>query len=60
MQAETPEVKEGCQLDIYVDKNMIEIYVNNGEYVISHAVYGLGSEIRLEGTGTLEIYTFED
>ena len=60
MQAETPEVKEGRRLDIYVDKNMIEIYVNNGEYVISHAVYGLGSEIRLEGTGTLEIYTFED
>lgn len=53
MQFETPEVKEGFHLDIYVDKNMIEIYINDGEYVISNAVYGLSEKIETKETYTL-------
>mgnify|MGYP000343891865 CR=1 FL=1 len=51
MECETPEIREGDHLDIYVDQNLIEIYVNNGEYVLSNVVYGLGTEIESGGGG---------
>lgn len=45
MEFETPQVQEGNHLDIYVEEHLIEIYVNDGEYVISNIVYELGQEI---------------
>ncbi len=59
MQFATPVVKEGFHLDVYVDRNMIEVFVNEGEYVISNAVYGLGNEIGGDLTEKLRIYTME-
>lgn len=59
MQSATPEVKEGFWLDVYVDANLIEVYVNQGEYVISHAVYGLTDEIYISPEKELQIYTLE-
>lgn len=43
--AETPVINEGNDLEIYVDSNLIEVFVNNGEYVLSSVVYGLSDEI---------------
>lgn len=40
--ASTPEKLSRHALDIFVEPNLIEIFVNEGEYVISHIVYGLG------------------
>ncbi len=40
-----PEIKEGYKLDIYVCKNLIEVYINDGEYVLSSTVYGLSDKI---------------
>lgn len=40
-----PQTGPHCHLDIYVDKNLVEVFVNNGEYVISNVVYGLGCRI---------------
>lgn len=57
--ASTPEIKEGLRLDIYVDRNLIEIYVNDGEYVLSSAVYGLGEEILADCEGGLLITTLQ-
>lgn len=37
----TPELYGECRLDIFVEPNLIEIFVNEGEYVISNTVYGL-------------------
>lgn len=55
---ETPELKDGSSLEIYVDENIIEVFVNNGEYVISNAVYDLADEIICnENT---EIYGLEE
>lgn len=42
----TPRLKGECCLDILVDKNLIEVFVNDGQYVISNVVYGLGNFIR--------------
>lgn len=55
----TPEVREGFHLDIYVDTNLIEVYVNDGEYVVSNVVYGLGDEISADGGKGLLIETLE-
>ncbi len=41
----TPESLGCCRLDIFVDGNLIEVFINDGEYVISHVVYGLGDRI---------------
>lgn len=43
--SETPGLNGKYSLDIIVDSNLIEIFVNDGEYVISNVVYGLGSYI---------------
>lgn len=41
----TPQLKEKCELDIIADENLIEIFVNDGEYVLSNIVYGLEHKI---------------
>ena len=43
--AETPVLRDGCELEIYVDANLIEVYANQGEAVISSVVYGLSDII---------------
>ncbi|MDE7066677.1 MAG: GH32 C-terminal domain-containing protein, partial [Schaedlerella arabinosiphila] len=45
---------EHCSLDIFVEPNLIEVFINDGEYVISNVVYGLENWI----TGYVEhVYT---
>lgn len=41
----TPALGSRIQLDIFVEPNLIEIFVNDGEYVLSNVVYGLKHEI---------------
>ncbi|MGN0677644.1 MAG: glycoside hydrolase family 32 protein [Ruminococcus sp.] len=43
--AETPVINEGYELEIYVDSNLIEVFINNGEYTLSSVVYGLSDKI---------------
>lgn len=43
--AETPVINDGYELEIYVDGHLVEVFINNGEYVISNVVYGLTEEI---------------
>lgn len=53
----TPEIKDGYHLDIYVENNLVEVYINAGEYVISNAVYGLGKDILTDSAGDMDIRT---
>ena len=46
----TPEVPGQCRLDIYVEPNLIEVFINEGRYVISNVVYGLAKGL----TGKVE------
>ena len=41
----TPEIAGECRLEIFVDRNLIEIFINGGEFVISHVVYDIGKYI---------------
>lgn len=50
--SETPALKGGSfHLDVVVDKNLVEVFVNDGEYVITNAVYGLEDQIGCSGEG---------
>lgn len=60
MVSRTPEVKEGFRLEVLVDVNMIEVYINDGEYVISNAVYGLEMEISGKLSGKVRILAVEE
>ena len=42
------ELKEGFELEVYVNPNLIEVFVNDGEAVISNTVYDLGKEIETD------------
>lgn len=46
MHFETPCLKGGSHVEILVDSNLIEVFVNDGEYVITNVVYSLGNEIQ--------------
>lgn len=59
MQFATPVVRGRFHLDIYVDSNLVEVFVNNGEYVISNTVYGLKKEISANIKGKMQICTLE-
>ena len=51
---ETPELKDGFEAEVYVNPNQIEVYVNNGEAVISNTVYDLGKEITADTETVIE------
>ena len=56
--AQSPQLAEDhCQLDVFVDENLIEIFINEGQYVLSHVVFGLGRT--LEGNVDA-LYTVSD
>lgn len=55
--SETPEIKDGNLLEILVDRNLIEVFINNGEYVISNAVYGLKDTIFSDTESPFQLFT---
>lgn len=60
MISKTPPLKDGDQIEVIVDANMIEIFANDGEFVITHTVYDLaphvtaskGIDVRIYATNT--------
>lgn len=54
----SPEISGGCKLDIFVEKNLIEIFINDGEFVISHVVYDLGAFIEISCLNSEEILCY--
>ena len=54
--SETPVLKGGTDIEAYVDQNMIEVFVNGGEFVITNAVYDLSDKV----VGNAELYVMEE
>lgn len=48
MKFETPELKDGFEIEAYVNPNQISVFVNNGEAVITNTVYDLKKEINTD------------
>lgn len=57
--AETPKIKDGYLVEVLVDPNLIEVYINDGEYVISSAVYHLKSTISYSSQTRIQLFTVE-
>ena len=55
----TPEISGDIHLDIYVDKNLIETYINDGEYVITNVVYDTDNYLTAKTENSLKIYTVQ-
>ncbi|HIQ99506.1 MAG TPA: glycoside hydrolase family 32 protein [Candidatus Scybalocola faecavium] len=55
----TPDLKDGFHIDVYVDANMIEVYVNQGEYVITNGVYDLKQTVEAGPGVDMVMYTLE-
>ena len=53
LHCQIPDAGEKADLEIFVDPNLIEIFVNDGEYVLSNVVYDLGVEIKGKVQGIL-------
>lgn len=60
LRSETPEIEGNCHLEILVDEHLVEIFINNGEYVITNAVYGLKKEIRCNKEIPIKLKTIEE
>ena len=58
--SETPELAEGCQVEVLVDEHLVEVYLNGGEYVISNAVYGLDKTLQVSGETPVRLYAMEE
>ncbi len=54
--SETPVLNGGADIEAYVDQNMIEVFVNGGEYVITNTVYDLSDKV----VGNVELYVMEE
>lgn len=52
----TPVLKHGCRIEAVVDRNLVELYINDGEYVLSNTVYGLSNVCRFPAGCGLEKY----
>ncbi len=58
--SETPRVTDGCRIEVLADDNLVEVYINDGEYVISNAVYGLGRKVTAGNGKGVRLYTMKD
>ena len=47
----TTDLKDGFQIDVYVDTNLIEVFVNDGEYVFSTRYYPDKYSINVQAEG---------
>lgn len=56
----SPKIEGNIHLDIYVDTNLIETYINHGEYVITNVVYQLGNYLDSHTANTPELYTLNE
>lgn len=55
MHSETPEVGTENKIEMLVHGHIVEIYVNDGEYVISNMVYGLGNSLSTNSSADFTI-----
>lgn len=57
---QTPELKDGMHLDIYVDHQVIEIFCNYGEYVLTNVVYHLQNHIKVKNVADMKLFGVQE
>ncbi len=58
--SKTPEIQGEAHLEVLVDENMVEAFVNDGEYVITNAVYHLGRYVTSAAPKDIQLYAAEE
>ena len=53
------ETDEVTNIRVIADVSSVEVFVNDGEYIISNCVYNLGTDIHQQGNVKYEMYTLE-
>jgi len=51
----TPEVGETNKIEILVHGHLVEIFINDGQYVISNVVYDLGGSLTTDATANITV-----
>lgn len=57
--SQTPKIKDGWQIEALIDENLVEIFINDGEYVISNVAYDLKPTITSNVQKEIRLYTME-
>ena len=47
------------EVEVLAEEHLVEVFVNDGEYTISNAVYGLGREWKGNLAGPVSFYTLQ-
>lgn len=53
----TPKLDGKYELKVYVDNGIVEIFINDGRYVISNIVYNNKDSIKIKSVESVEIYS---
>ena len=53
----TPKLDGKYELKIYVDNGIVEIFINDGRYVISNIVYNNKDSIKVKNVENVEVYS---
>lgn len=59
-QSRTPALGGKCNLLVFIDENLVEVFVNDGMYVLTNVVYGLADSINSNSDALSELYTLPD
>ncbi len=57
LKAYTPNIEDKCEVEIYVDYGVVEIYINNGLYVIGHIVNPLENKLTVENVDDIRLFS---
>ena len=50
-------LEDNCYIEVYIDYGVVEVYINNGQYVMSHIVNPLESKLDISNLSNFKVYT---
>lgn len=57
LKSSTKVLDNNCYIEVYIDYGVVEIYINNGQYVMSHIVNPLESKLQISNLSDFKVYT---
>ena len=57
LKSSTKVLEDNCYIEVYIDYGVVEVYINNGQYVMSHIVNPLESKLEASNLSDFKVYT---
>ena len=57
LKSSTKVLEDNCYIEVYIDYGVVEVYINNGQYVMSHIVNPLESKLETSNLSDFKVYT---